>query len=405
LNHFESKAIHAGEQRRFSPAAEGSAQPVSTPISPSVSYTYPRSEDLDAALAGDPSRFVYHRYGNPTVTAFEQAMIALECHDMPERAGEYAAFATSSGMSAIHLAMLAGGACAGNAVAVAQDCYGATYAMAANLLPSMGVTPHFVDTTDLAAVAALLAQVRPRFLLVEAISNPLLKVMDLPALARLCQESGTLLMVDNTFATPLLYRPLVDGADFVIHSATKFIGGHGDVMGGVVIARESFREQIWSLLKTTGGTIGPHEAWLLLRGLKTLALRMERQCDQALAVAEWLSQHPRIRRVYYPGLAAHPQHELATSQFGGRYGAVVAFEIDGAGQAEVFRFLDRLQLVQSATSLGDVYSLVLYPAQSSHRALTPEQRQAVGISDGLLRLSVGIEALPDIQADLAQALD
>jgi cystathionine beta-lyase/cystathionine gamma-synthase len=401
-----SKAVHSGEQRRYHQHREPSsgAVPVASPIHTSVSYVYEDSTDLDAALGGDPEKYVYHRYGNPTVAAFESAMVQLECHDMPAQADEHVAFATGSGMAALQLAMMAAGAEAGVTIAAAQDCYGATYSLVNNLWPKFGVRSLFVDTTDLVAVEQLLSQEQPKFLIVEAISNPLLKVTDIRAVAELCHRYHVLLLVDNTFATPVLYRPLTNGADFVIHSATKFIGGHGDVMGGVVVAHRRHREKLWDLLKKTGSNLGPQEAWLLLRGLKTLPLRVERQFDNARRVAEWLVDHPLVAQVHYPGLSSHPHHSLAVRQFEGTaVGAVVAFEIAGAGQEEVFRFFDALQMIQPATSLGDIYSLVLYPAHSSHRALTPEQRVALGIKDGLVRLSVGIEAFEDITADLEHA--
>lgn len=401
-----SKAVHSGEQRRYSRSSHAAGvAPVASPIHPSVSYVYPDAQDLDAALGGDPHRYVYHRYGNPTVAAFEEAMVQLECHDVPDRADEYVAFATSSGMAAIQLAMMAAGAEAGVTIAAARDCYGATYSLVSTLWPGFGVRGVFVDTTDLAAVEQVLAEAKPAFLLVEAISNPLLKVTDVQAVAQLCHQHGALLLVDNTFATPMLYRPLADGADFVIHSATKFIGGHGDVMGGVVVAHRQYREKLWDLLKKTGGTLGPQEAWLLLRGVKTLPLRVERQFANARRLAERLADHPAIAGVHYPGLPSHPHHALAVRQFGGETtGAVVAFELAGAGQPQIFRFFDALRMIQPATSLGDVYSLILYPAHASHRALTPEQRAAVGIGPGLVRLSVGIEDLEDIFTDLVAAL-
>lgn len=387
-----------------SPSQDGPAIPVVAPIHPSVSYTYDRSDLLDEALAGDPARFVYHRYGNPTVQAFERAIAALEVAD-PQQADQVAAFATASGMAAVHLALGAAGARAGVTIAVSRDCYGATFALVERVWMQLGARGILADVTDLAKLERLLAAERPLLLLVETVSNPLLKVTDVAALSQLCRRFGTLLLVDNTFASPLLFRPLDHGADMVIHSATKYIGGHGDVMGGVVVADARFHAGLWELLKTTGATLGPFEAWLLLRGLKTLPLRMERQCATAQLVAGWLADHPGVARVIYPGLPDHPQHELARAMFGPeRFGAMISFELVNGNREKVFALFDRLQMIQPATSLGDLYTLILYPAQSSHRALTPEQRAAVGISDGLVRLSVGIEGVEDILADLDQAL-
>jgi cystathionine gamma-synthase/methionine-gamma-lyase len=225
------------------------------------------------------------------------------------------------------------------------------------------------------------------------------------AVAELCHHYGALLLVDNTFATPILYRPLNDGADFVIHSATKFIGGHGDVMGGVVVSHQAHRAVLWDLLKKTGSNLGPHEAWLLLRGVKTLPLRVVRQFESARRVAGWLATQSAVNQVYYPGLSGHPGYELAKAMFGSEeVGAVVAFEIAGADQEAVFGFFNHLRMIQPATSLGDVYSLILYPAHSSHRALTADQRAEIGIRNNLVRLSVGIEAVEDIIADLSSAL-
>ncbi len=413
---MHSRAAHGGEQRRYDansePSDTQSAIPVAAPLHPSVSYIYHRTEDLDAALGGDPDRFVYHRYGNPTVRAFERAVAALEAPDESgegsgEGSGEeIVAFATASGMAAIQLALMAAGARSGLSIAVAKDCYGATFALVEKLWSRLGAHAILVDVYDLGRVERMLAAERPALLLVETISNPLLKVTDVAGLAKLCHRYGTLLLVDNTFASPALYRPLAWGADMVIHSATKYMGGHGDVMGGVVVADQRFHAELWEHLKTTGATLGPFEAWLLLRGLKTLPMRMERQCENARQVADWLAQHPAVERVIFPGHAHHPQHELAAKMFGGHhFGAMISFELAGGSREKVFALFDALQMIQPATSLGDLYTLILYPAHASHRALTPQQRAHLGIGEGLVRLSVGIEGVEDIVADLAQALN
>ena len=404
---IDSKALHGGEARRYAPpAGPVSSAPVVSGIIPSIGYVYDATAHLDSALGGDPDLYVYGRYGNPTVAAFQDAVVALECHDMPEQAGDHFALATGSGMAAVHLAMAACGLRSGATVAAAQDCYGATYSLVDSLWPQYGVRGLFVDATDLAAVERLLAREAPVLLIVETISNPLLKVVDVPRLAQLCRAHNTLLLVDNTFATPMLFRPLAHGVDVVIHSATKYIGGHGDVLGGVVAARNGLRPAFWEFLKKTGANLGPHEAWLLHRGMKTMPLRVERQCRNAAVVAEQLSSHPALASVRYPGLPDHPQHELAGDLFHGLgYGAVVALELKNAVQPDVFRFLEALQMVQPATTVGDIYSLVLYPSHASHRALSPAQRAAVGISDGLVRLAVGAEDPQDIIADITAALE
>ena len=388
-----TRAVHAsarGPRPDFSPTV--------TPIHPSVTYVYEHMEDLDAVFAGTRRGYVYTRYGNPTVTALEEAVATLE-------EGE-AGLAFASGMAAIHAALLAVGARAGSAVVAAQDLYGATYALLDQLLHSQGVTVRFVDIADLAAVEAACMELHPVALLVETVSNPLLKVADLPTLASVAHRYGAALMVDNTFATPWLVQPLTLGADVVIHSATKYLGGHGDALGGVVVTSQARRANLFEVLKLTGGNLGPQEAWLVLRGIKTLPLRMRQHCQNALAVARWLEKHPGVSRVYYPGLPSHPQHELAAKLFQGQgYGGMVSFDLAGADQGQVFGFFESLHLCLPATTLGDVCSLVLYPAHSSHRALSVEERARIGIGDGLVRLSVGIEAVEDIVGDLGQALE
>jgi cystathionine beta-lyase/cystathionine gamma-synthase len=390
---FHTRAAHAGER-----PPQGDFTPVVTPIHPSVGYLYDSMDEVDAIFAGTRQGYVYPRYGSPTVAAFEAAVADLE--------GAEAALAFASGMAAIHVALLSAGAKAGTSVLAALDLYGATYTLLRSLLSDLGVQAHFVNAADLEAVEKALMEQRPALLLVETISNPLLKVADIPALSRLAHQAGTRLLVDNTFASPYLFNPIAQGADYAIHSATKYIGGHGDVMAGVVACSQAERQKMYEINKLVGGVLGPFEAWLALRGLKTLPLRMRQQCDNAQQVAEWLSRQPRITTVNYPGLPAHPQHNLARSLFAGKgFGGVLSFELAGADRQGVFRFMEALRLCLPATTLGDIYTLVLHPATSSHRSLSEDERVQVGIPEGLVRLSAGIESAEDIIADLDQALE
>ncbi len=387
-----TQAVHAGER-----APRPDFTPVSTPIHRSVGYLYDDVDTLDGIFGDERAGYVYSRYGSPTVAALESAAATLE--------GGEAALAVSSGMAAIHLALLAADARSGSSVVAAQDCYGATYALLRDLFTTQGVEVRFVDITDLAEVESALAEALPTALLLETISNPLLKVAAIPPIVEMAHAVGAQVIVDNTFATPCLCRPLDYGADVVLHSSTKYFGDHGDVMGGIVITSAANRSRLFQLIKMSGCNLGPDEAWLTLRGLKTLPLRMRQHCANAQDVAQWLEVHPRIERVHYPGLESHPQHSVANHLFGdGGYGGMVSFELRDADREAVFRFLEALELFLPATTLGDVYSLVLYPAMSSHRALSPAERAQVGIGEGLVRLSVGIEAADDIIADLEQAL-
>ena len=388
-----TQAVHAGER-----GPRPDFTPVVTPIYNSVGYLYESMDQLDAVFAAEREGYVYPRYGTPTNVALERAVATLE--------GGEAALSFASGMAAIHAALLATGLEAGQAVVAAQDVYGASYALLANLFTSLGVRVRFVDIADLASVDKAIVEEKPRAVFCEIISNPLLKVADVPALAELAHAHGAEVIVDSTFATPYLAQPLALGVDYVVHSSTKYLGGHGDVLGGIVVTSAERRKRLWELIKITGGNLGPHQAWLTMRGLKTLPLRMAQHCRNAAAVADWLADHPKIAQVNYPGLPSHPQHSVATRLFReGCYGGMVSFEIAGAGRAQVFRFMEALKLVLPATTLGDVYSLTLYPAHSSHRALSPEERAAIGIGEGLVRLSVGIEDVGDIIADLDQALE
>jgi cystathionine gamma-synthase/methionine-gamma-lyase len=386
-----SRAVHTGER-----PARPDFTPVVTPIYPGSAYVYEDLEIMDAALAGAEGKYVYTRYGNPTTTALEAVIADLE--------GTSSAVAFSSGMAALHAAIMTSVA-PGDAILASQDLYGATHSMLTGHMREWGCTVELVDMLDLAAVEAAIERLRPKLLVCEVISNPLLRVMDLPAVVALARRVRAAVLVDSTFCSPALYTPAADGAHLVVHSLTKYIAGHGDVTGGIVATSQLRREKLSNFAKMAGATFGPFEAWLALRGVKTLPLRMQRQCENAAVVAAGLAEHPMVERVNYPGLATHPSHATARHLFGERgYGGMISFEIRNAGREQAFAFLEALRMVVPATSLGDVYSLALYPAMSSHRSLSPEERAAVGIGDGLLRLSVGIEDPRDILADLDQAI-
>jgi cystathionine beta-lyase/cystathionine gamma-synthase len=388
-----TQAVHAGER-----GPRPDYTPVSTPIYHSVGYVYDDMRDLDGIFGNERPGYVYTRYGSPTVDALERAITTLES------AEDAVAFA--SGMGAIHASLLGAGARTGTSVVAAADVYGATYALLDQTFTELGVHVRFVDVADLDQVAQAVHEVQPVALLCEIISNPLMKVADVPALAEIARRAGANLIVDNTFATPYLYQPLAHGADYALHSATKYMGGHGDVMGGVIACSSERSHDLRERQKLLGANLGPQEAWLVQRGLKTLPLRMRQHCSNAQKVAERLAVHPAIHQVNYPGLPNHPQHAIASRLFAGLgFGGMLSFDLRHAKQPQVFAFLEALELVLPATTLGDVYSLTLYPAHSSHRQLGPEVRASLGIGDGLVRLSVGIEDAEDIIADLEQALD
>jgi len=388
-----TQAVHAGER-----APRPDFTPVSTPVHYSVGYLYDDMADLDGVFGGERAGFVYPRYGSPTVSAFEQAVAVLE--------GGEDAVAFASGMGAVHAALMGAGVRTGSAVVAAADLYGASYALLERTFVELGVRVRFVDITDLDSVGRAVADDQPAAILCEIISNPLMKVADLPVLSELARSVGAALIVDATFASPYLCRPLVHGADYAVHSATKYLAGHGDVMAGVVACSAERGHDLRERQKLLGANLGPQQAWLALRGIKTLPLRMRQHCQNAQVVAEWLDGQPAVARVHYPGLPGHPQHVVAARLFEGRgFGGMMSFDLRDAGQAEVFCFMEALELVLPATTLGDVYSLTLYPAHSSHRQVAPEVRQAIGIGAGLVRLSVGIEAVEDIIADLEQAMD
>lgn len=389
---FESKTVHAGDRKKA-----GNYVPVTTPIYTASSYFYDTMDQLDRVFGREEQGPSYARYDNPTVTALQDLVNELE--------GGHGTLACSSGMMAVHLALLAALVDRPKRVVAGNVLYGATTHMLMTVFGALGVETHFVDVCDLAALEAAVAEHQPGAVVVESVSNPLLRVCAVDKIAAISRHAGAPLIVDNTFATPMLLRPLELGASMVIHSATKYLAGHGDVLGGLIVSDKENFEVLTTLLRTMGPNLGPFEAYLTMRGIKTLALRMEKQCANARKVAAWLAAHPRVERVYFPGDPNHPDAATVARLYPkDLHGAMVAFDLRGAGKQEVFAFMEKLEMIVCATSLGDVHSMALYPAMSSHRDLSPKHRERIGIRDSLVRLSAGIEAAEDIIADLAQAL-
>ena len=389
---IHTKAVHAGDRKKPGPAV-----PTTTPIYTATTFAYEKFEELDRIFGREIPGYSYSRYDNPTNAALEELSAALE--------SGHGALACASGMAALHIAVLAALTDRRKSILAADSLYGATVSLLMTVLEPMGVAVHFVDVGDLAAVAKAAAEHKPGCILMETISNPLLRVGSIAGLAEIASAAGAALVVDNTFASPLLVRPLELGASLVMHSVTKYLAGHGDVLGGVVVSDQAHLETVRSLSRILGPVLGPFESYLTMRGMKTFPLRMERQCANACRVASWLAGHPGVERVFFPADPAHPDAATIRQQFPqGLYGAIVSFELKGAKQADVFRFMDALKLVVRATSLGDVHTMMTYPTISSHREISPKHRERMGIRENLVRLSVGIEAVEDILGDLEQAL-
>jgi len=387
-----TKLVHAGE-REATPVG----RPVSTPIYASAIFTYESMREMDEVFAGERAGFVYTRYGNPTNTALERAMSQVEDGVF---ANSY-----STGMAAVHAALFACELSPGATVLASQDLYGATTNLLNVIFGSFGIKTVHADFSDLNKLRSVASEYKPRVLIAETISNPLLKVCDLKACAEIANEVGARFIVDNTFASPYLCQPIKHGADMVVHSATKFLGGHGDTMGGIVISRDEFDSTaLISVMKLVGGVLGVWDAHEILRGLKTLGVRVERQCKNAEELAKHLASDSRIARVHYPGLStdrAEVVQRILRRPFGG---ALVSIELADNTKEAAFRFMDALRLVVRSTSLGDVFTSVLHPATASHRDAAPARRRELGITDGLVRISVGIENSADIIGDIDQAL-
>ena len=389
---IQTKAVHAGDRKKA-----GSHVPVTTPIYTAASYFYESMEELDRAFSPEHKAYCYARYDNPTNAALEEQAAALE--------SGHGALACGSGMAAVHMALLAALADRRKSILAANALYGATVSLLLNVMQASGVEVRFIDVWDLDAFRKTVEEVKPGCILIETISNPLLRIAPLDRIAEIARQAGAALVVDNTFATPVLVRPLELGAHLVVHSVTKYLGGHGDVMGGIVVSDAEHYDGLRALSRAIGPVLGPFESYLTMRGIKTLPLRMERQCANACRMASWLASHDGIERVYFPADPAHPDAAVIRRLLPpGLYGAMVSFELKLAGREEVFRFMDALQLVVRATSLGDVHSMMLYPVMSSHREISPSHRERMGIRDSLVRLSLGIEAVEDVIEDLEQAL-
>jgi methionine-gamma-lyase len=385
---FATRAIHHAYDPQQN---EGALTP---PLHLTSTFAFETAEAGGEMFAGERQGHIYSRISNPTCDLLEQRIATLE--------GAEAALALSSGMGAITAALWTV-LCPGDELIVDETLYGCTFAFIRHGLAKWGVTITHVDMTDPENIRAAISD-KTRVVYFETPANPNMRLVDIAAVSEIAHEAEAIVIVDNTYATPYLTRPIILGADLVLHSATKYLGGHGDVVAGLVAGSAEMVTEIRlvGMKDMTGAVIAPFNAMLILRGLKTLALRLERHCASAQTVATWLEDHPGAGVVHFPGLTSFPQHELASRQMD-KPGAMIAFELEG-GMAAGIALMNRLNMIQRAVSLGDAESLIQHPASMTHSTYTPEERAAHGISDGLIRLSVGLEEVEDILADLDQAL-
>jgi O-succinylhomoserine sulfhydrylase len=384
---FETQAVRAGIHRsEFNEHSEA--------LYLTSSFVFRSAAQAAARFANEEPGYVYSRFSNPTVTAFQERLAALE--------GGEACVATASGMSAI-LACTMGLLKSGDHLVSSSSIFGATVQLFTTVLGKFGIETTFVSGGDPAAWARAM---RPttRLLFLETPSNPLAEVADIVALAGVAKRAGAVLAVDNCFCTPALQRPLALGADVVIHSATKFLDGQGRVLGGAVVGRRDLvMDGVFPFLRTAGPSLSPFNAWVLLKGLETLRIRMDAQSQRALELARWVEAHPRVERVYYPSLTSHPQHALAMRQQTAG-GAIVSFDVRG-GREAAWRVIDATRLISITANLGDTKSTITHPATTTHGRISAEARAAAGIGDGLVRVAVGLESVGDLKADLARGLD
>jgi methionine-gamma-lyase len=383
---FATKAVHSGQHPDPSTGA------VSVPIYASSTFVFQNAEQGAARFAGKETGYIYSRLGNPTVRALEESIAALE--------GAEDARASASGMAAISTAAMA--ICKlGDHILAGDALYGGTHKVFTDILKGYGVECTLVDTSDLAAVEKAIKP-NTKLIYIETPSNPLMKLTDMKAIAKIAKAYGITTVADNTFMSPYLQRPLEHGVDVVVHSITKSLSGHSDVVGGAIVGTKAFLKAMDPMYKNMGATLGPFEAWLTLRGIKTLHVRMQRQTESAEKIAKWLEDHPKVEWVKYPGLKSHPQYALAKRQMDG-FGSMMSFEVKGGVEAGR-KVMNNVKLCGLAVSLGAVETLICHPPTMTHAVVPKEDRIKAGISDGLVRFSVGIEDVDDIIADLDQAL-
>ncbi len=383
---LETLAVRAGiERSQFNEHSEA--------LFLTSSFVFDSAAQAASRFSGEEAGNIYSRFTNPTVTMLEKRLAALE--------GAEQCVATASGMSAI-LACVMGLLKAGDHIVASRSIFGTTVQLFGTVLKKFGVETSFVSLTDLAAWQAAIMP-NTKLLFVETPSNPLTEIGNIVGLSALAKKTGAYLVVDNCFCTPVLQRPLTLGADIVIHSATKYLDGQGRVLGGAVLGSKALMEGVYGFLRTAGPCLSAFNAWIILKGLETLKIRMDQHTRNALKLAHWLEEHPNVSRVHYPGLNSHPQYDLATQQQKGA-GGILAFEVKG-GQEAAWRVIDATQLVSITANLGDTKTTLTHPATTTHSRVSTEARAAAGISDGLLRLAVGLEAVNDIKRDLARGLE
>ena len=383
---FSTLAVRAGQERsQFNEHSEA--------LYLTSSFVFENAAQAAARFSGEEEGYVYGRFTNPTVTMLQRRLAALE--------GAEACIATSSGMSAI-LSTVMALMKAGEHIVSSRSIFGATQQLFGNILARFGIETTYVAAGDIEGYRRAL---RPntRLVFIETPSNPLMDIVDIASLSEVTREAGVLLVVDNCFCTPALQLPLALGADIVIHSATKYLDGHGRVLGGAVCGRKEQMDEVFKFLRTAGPSISPFNAWVVLKGLETLKIRMQAQSASALELAQRLEVHPKVARVFYPGLASHPQHALAMRQQTGCGGAIVSFEVKG-GRPEAWKVVDNCHLLSITANLGDTKTTITHPASTTHGRISPEARQESGITEGLLRIAVGLESIEDIYLDLIRGL-